>query len=344
MVNKLKQHTRTKDQYYHLTFGRFKFEAEVSYDDEYNILEILIGGSRRKCVRIIVNEAKTEADILTVEFDSRCCVLPRELSRKDGTVAMMGAAAMFLTDKFPHLQVVRYTDSSYFDCSYNGAHAGKVKLAGHHMLLYGMTWYERVFSSDFVKPSDSSAEKVRRIRRVGKANLAGRPFAELRSFLRRHGPESMDAEEWLKHNMRNLELAYEGSATLAEFAQKVQHMRDDGSCTFFLGYMPRLYQFAGKDYSDSMFTSWVTTDPKGCAERVRSSWGMTYTCTEASSSDSMRSLNTVKESFANASKMIRARRPEIARPTGSIGSASDPEFVKFNLMPWKGGVPPFKRT
>lgn len=265
-------------KYYHITFGNFKFEAEVSHESE-DVVHVQIGGKNRKCIRINVADA-TVGEIIKVEHDYRCCLAPAQLGHGDGTRAMVGAAIVLISRMFPRLKLIRFMDSSAFDCSRtapNGKEiiAGSVDLAPHQLLIYGRTWYERILTPDFVVPEKGSRPKIARVRDVGQYSIKNRPFKDLWKFIAR--TSTCDhSEAWLLDNKAKLEALWHKCDTLSELATGLQKMRDEESCLFWVGFIKRLYMFAGKDYSDAWSSSWVIKNPHACAEHILYSWNEQY--------------------------------------------------------------------
>jgi hypothetical protein len=109
----------------------------------------IIDSKGNDCVRINIDGRDPEKELLMGGLSYRpSCALDSTLTRGDRTISMIKAALIFAMKMEPELQYVVFSDDSHFDCRIPGelTHI-KIPLHTHNFLLYGQTWYQRMFGA-----------------------------------------------------------------------------------------------------------------------------------------------------------------------------------------------------
>lgn len=118
--------------------------------DEPYIDILLIGGTKKGCVKVAVNTNKNlfseeqyeTAFVSNVDYDPKCNIT-NDLNKGGGTRNMFGTILFFIKKTYPHVKHVGFEDYSKFDCDNDT----EVPLNLHSVALYGKSWYERFWNA-----------------------------------------------------------------------------------------------------------------------------------------------------------------------------------------------------
>lgn len=302
------------EQYYKIKFGSYSFLASIERESTATV-QIRIGGVQRKCIRISIHESGY-ANVIGFEHNSACCLKPLQLDKGKGSRALLGAAIMFLAEKYPHANALDLMDTSSFECK-----TLKVNLAAHNMLLYGQTWYERVLGAQYLLPKGSSQITVPIMRKAGEFRLTGKSFTDFYARLE-VAVAHAKSKKWTQDNKARIEKVFTKAATLRDFASSIQRLRTQDSCLFFSGYLRFLFTYAGNNISTD---DWVIPNVKKCARNILKTWGMEYS-------------SRVTKKTKNIDRFMNYPRGEADDGDGNkeeigncLGNYADPVFRKWHL-------------
>lgn len=128
-----------EEGFYHLTTPNYLFHCFVFTYGGTTVLQV--GRPRRKstmpCIEIRISGKK--AHISNLEFGNDCDT-SEQLDRGKGTIEMIQGTLRMLVDTYPFIKQVTLNDTSQFPCG-----DVWIDLPYVSMLLYGKTWYERMF-------------------------------------------------------------------------------------------------------------------------------------------------------------------------------------------------------
>lgn len=280
-----------------------------------NIININIGGPDRKCIQLYIQNRQLLVNEFV--FNDACCLAGKGLEKSDGTIDMVRAAIVFIARKFPGLiDRFEYQDSSYFACPYlrDGKKVStNIELAPHHLLLYGKTWYERIFGSKYVKPLIKHKTAIDIARKNRNIHIIG-TYDDFSSKVRSTSVASMS---WEDNNRELMKSLFDQSKTLKEFLNKVQSLdRSLQPCLYFDGRLQALYRFVGFDMKDITGTSWEIKDVYGCANKIIKDIKGNFSIHKVSIKDIMSS-----ESFANYGNVYNEK--DLDRHFNGIGTFND---------------------
>lgn len=114
----------------------------------------IIDTSGKDCVKITIDDGDPEKEYFLggLSYRASCSIHPT-LIRGAGTAAMIRAAVCFATHMNPDLEYIVFADDSYFDCKLRDEDTYiRIPLHTHNFLLYGKTWYQRMFGAE---PADT---------------------------------------------------------------------------------------------------------------------------------------------------------------------------------------------
>ena len=142
----------TKDHYKILSFVATYFLSvhKQSVRDEPFIDILLIGGTKKGCIKVVVNVNKTlfskeeyeTAFVSNVDYDPKCNIT-NNLEKGGGTKNMFTTMLFFIKKSYPHVKLIGLEDYSKFDCDNNT----EVPLNLHSVAFYGKSWYERSWNA-----------------------------------------------------------------------------------------------------------------------------------------------------------------------------------------------------
>lgn len=220
-------------QYFQITINNTFFNASLSENDD-NWYEILVGGSRVKCVIIHVYPKDKYCSLISMYHDKECN-LSNDLPNKIGTRDMIFAGIHLSKFAFPSLEYMSLQDESTIKCGGNI----QLPLGDVQMLLYGQTWYQRHCGADPV--DKTSVERVQKI-------LKHKP----------HIPWDRLWDNYLSHGFKsnvkkNIQNKYESSQTWHEFFQSIQ---DDNCNTWskWIGFFMKMITRGYNPINGSMWT------------------------------------------------------------------------------------------
>jgi hypothetical protein len=133
---------------YKLSACDYKFYAEKTKMDRRGISWRIIKRQNRyfSCVWITINRTKqghSKAYIADLQYSDQCSY-NKPLVRKYGTECMIKGALRFILEQYPDVQQVDFADKSRRACAEIGT---DIYLASHNLMIYGKTWYERVYGA-----------------------------------------------------------------------------------------------------------------------------------------------------------------------------------------------------
>jgi hypothetical protein len=146
----------TDDEYYKISVGRFMFQVVATRKGERYTYEAL-DADGIACINIVINLSDPESELLLSGLSFReSCTIGYPMTRGEGTVAMIKALLIFVMHKHPTIDRVTLTDDSKFDCVLPDGSRVPIHLGIHNLLLYGKTWYQRIFGAT---PIDDSTKR-----------------------------------------------------------------------------------------------------------------------------------------------------------------------------------------
>ena len=148
------------ETYYKTTIHGYTFQIFKKIDD--SVTQIFILDSRgRSCIEIILNKNLPihELQLRDVLYKESCSFASPFL-RGEGTIAMIKALLLFSMKECIDYSYVTLQDGSAFDCILpDELHKISIPLHTHNFLIYGKTWYERIFGA--VPETDLIRERMK---------------------------------------------------------------------------------------------------------------------------------------------------------------------------------------
>jgi len=136
------------EEYYRIVVNDISFQLYFQQLGERKCYHI-IDSKGNDCVRISIDMGDPEKELLMGGLSYRpSCALETTLTRGSGTISMIKAALIFAMKINPELDYVVFSDDSHFDCVIPDelTHI-TIPLHTHNFLLYGQTWYQRMFGA-----------------------------------------------------------------------------------------------------------------------------------------------------------------------------------------------------
>lgn len=136
------------EEYYRMIVNNISFQLYFQQMGDMKYYQI-IDSKGNDCVRISIDMGDPEKELLMGGLSFKpSCALDSTLARGSGTISMIKAALIFAMKMNPELKYIVFSDDSHFDCMIPSEPTYiTIPLHTHNFLLYGQTWYQRVFGA-----------------------------------------------------------------------------------------------------------------------------------------------------------------------------------------------------
>jgi hypothetical protein len=148
------------ETYYRTTIHGYTFQIFKKIDG--SVTQMFILDSRgRSCIEIMLNKNLPIPELqLRDVFYKDSCSFTTPFLRGHGTIMMTKALLLFAIKTYEDYPYVTLQDGSAFDCILpDELHKISIPLHTHNFLIYGKTWYERIFGA--VPESDLIRERMK---------------------------------------------------------------------------------------------------------------------------------------------------------------------------------------
>jgi hypothetical protein len=136
------------ETYYKTNFNGYSFQILKTIDE--SITQMFILDSRgRSCIEIMLNKNLSTPELLLRDIlYKESCSFTSPFLRGEGTIAMIKALLLFAMKEYKDYSYVVLKDGSAFDCILpDELHKISIPLHTHNFLIYGETWYQRIFGA-----------------------------------------------------------------------------------------------------------------------------------------------------------------------------------------------------
>lgn len=253
-----------------VTYRGHEFHALVNTDFNQEGFAVRMGGAKKTCVTIFVNNQQKYVILEDLKFMSEC-IKRGALSRSHGTKVLLFAALYFTQSllRQQHNARARHyrfilQDSSQFQCSPQlnvMASKSTVIMSDYNMLIYGKTWYQRLLAT---RKHPSSALKLQpgvfkqadldNSKAILTLHVHMKPFQNFWSMC---VPDTL-RQDWRPFKARLCQM-YESSTAYLDFFRKVHDAKVIGpgsldnrnrtqgmpACAFIASIMPNFLHIHG---------------------------------------------------------------------------------------------------
>lgn len=223
--------TPRSERYIRANVNNFSFQILDQDFEERRYIRI-IGNDGVDCLIIQYNKNTGDDDALLSGLSHKTtCSIGTYMSRGEPTKYMIKCALVYAMKHIPEISRIEFKDESFFDCVLaNTKRQVPIKLARHNFIIYGKTWYSRIFGAQLLDtmygiPTKENAMQLANAKLMEPIAMSWDNFAA--TILKRALQPKYYKAKWLSEYMKYVKESFYG--TWREFFFRIFSKADDAA-------------------------------------------------------------------------------------------------------------------